>query len=255
MNIVVIAKQVPDLVEELVIAASGTAIDADEVDSKLNEFDDHALEEALLLKEAQGGDSSVTVVTVVALDGEGVDKVLFTALAKGADRVVKLTGPEPEEFSGNFALATAFAQVLRDWSYDLILTGVQACDDRDGSLAPALGTLLGHPNVSVVTNVERVASGVQLTKEYSGGIAARFEVDLPAVLGVQAAKATPRYAPVSKVRQIQSSATIEQIEIDDPVAGLSQVTAMAPPKSGAGAQMLGSVEALLAVLKDKGVVS
>ena len=84
MNIIVATKMVPDLVEDLVVDDDGTALDPDEIDVKLNEFDDQALEEALLLAEA-GGHS----VTVVALDGEGVDKVLFTALAKGAAKAAK----------------------------------------------------------------------------------------------------------------------------------------------------------------------
>ena len=87
MNIVVPIKLVPDLVEELEIDDSGTDIDRDFLTYKINEFDDHALEEALQLKEAHGG-----TVTVVALEREETDKALYTALAKGADRAIKITG-------------------------------------------------------------------------------------------------------------------------------------------------------------------
>ena len=87
MNIVVPIKMVPDLVEELVIDASGTKLDPDALRLKLNELDEHAIEQAILLKEKGAGQ-----VTVVAPDVEGVDDALFTAAAKGADRLVKLTG-------------------------------------------------------------------------------------------------------------------------------------------------------------------
>ncbi|GIT73287.1 MAG: hypothetical protein Ct9H300mP28_31010 [Pseudomonadota bacterium] len=51
---------------------------------------------------------------------------------------------------------------------------------------------------------------------------AAFDVQMPAVLGIQAARQTPRYAPVSKVRQIQESASIEEKSLDG-VSELSKV--------------------------------
>ncbi|HJN73894.1 MAG TPA: electron transfer flavoprotein subunit beta/FixA family protein [Myxococcota bacterium] len=249
MNIVVAMKQVPDLVEDLVVDENGTTLDPDEVEYRLNEFDDHALEEGLLLKERVGG-----ALTVVALDGDGVDKVLFTALAKGADRAVKIEG-DPEEIEGNFALAAVFAQVVAELPCDLLLTGVQGCDDRDGHLGPLLAAMLKLPCASVVTEVDVSGGVVRFLKEYSGGVVGRFEADLPAVLGVQAARQSPRYVPVSKVRQVQKSATIETTEPDDEATGLSTVTWMAPPETGEGATMLDGVEELIELLESKGVLS
>ena len=82
MKIAVMLKQVPDLVEDLEVDASGISLDTDDIKFKLNEFDDHALEEAILLKESGAADE----VVVIAVDGDGVDKMLFTAIAKGADK-------------------------------------------------------------------------------------------------------------------------------------------------------------------------
>jgi len=248
MNIIVLTKQVPDLVEDLVVDDDGTALDPDEIDTKLNEFDEHALEEALLLKERSGG-----TITVISLDGEGVDKVLYSALAKGADRAVKLSGPEPEEVLGNYPLAKLYTEALGDISADLILTGVQGCDDRDGQVGPLLAAMLGWPCVSVATGVDVSGGAVTLEKEYSGGITAKFEVTLPAVVGVQAARETPRYVAVSKVRQVQKTASLDEIDVDDPTDPLSSVLSMAPPQTGEGAKMLAGVEALADILREKGV--
>ncbi|MBT58456.1 MAG: electron transfer flavoprotein subunit alpha, partial [Acidiferrobacteraceae bacterium] len=93
MKIVVPLNQVPDLVEDLEVDASGKALDTDDIKFKLNEFDDHALEEAILLKESGAGDE----VVAMAIDSDGADKMLFTAIAKGADKVVKLTGGNPAD--------------------------------------------------------------------------------------------------------------------------------------------------------------
>lgn len=71
--------------------ASGKALDTEDLKFKLNEFDDHALEEAILLKESGSADE----VVAVAVEGEGADRMLFTAIAKGADKAIKLTGGNP----------------------------------------------------------------------------------------------------------------------------------------------------------------
>src|ERR1019366_8152122 len=87
MHILVLLKMVPDVVEDLEIAPDGKALDLEYLRMILSESDDHALEQALLLKERHGGQG-----TVLALDAAEVDDALFTAAAKGAARVVKVVG-------------------------------------------------------------------------------------------------------------------------------------------------------------------
>lgn len=246
MKTMVLMKRVPDLVEELEVDDTGKALDTEYLSLKLNEFDDYALEEALCLKEAHGGD-----VTAVALDGEDVDKMLFTALAKGADRAIKITGVA--EGGSNLALAKVYAGLLADESPQLVLTGVQSAEDRDGQLGPMVAALAGMPSVEVVTHLEAGSGTVTLHKEYAGGLMAELEVDLPAVLGIQASRQTPRYAPVSKVRQVQESATLETVERASE-GGATAIVVMTPPETGAGAQMLAGVEELVELLESKGVI-
>ena len=250
MNIVVPIKLVPDLVEELEINDEGTDLDRDFLSYKINEFCDHAIEEALQLKEAGGGS-----VTVVAIERDETDKVLFTALAKGADRAVKITGVD--ETASTHVVAKAMCQVIAGMEYDLLLTGVQAADDRDGQLGILMASYLGIPHVSVVSEIAVEGGAVQISKEYSGGVMARFEVTSKAVLGVQAARQTPRYAPVSRVRQIMKEAQLEEVEAEavDVVVG-SSVRRMFTPEKGKGAEMLsGSAEEIAAkiagLLKEK----
>jgi len=237
MNIVVPIKLVPDLIEELEIDAGGTDLDRDSLSYKINEFDDHAIEEALQLKQAHGGS-----VTVLALERDETDKVLYTALAKGADRAIKITGVA--EDASSHAAAKAMSRVVGGLDYDLVLTGVQAADDRDGQMGVLLASYLGIPHVSVVSEVELSGDTVAVNKEYAGGVMARFEATPRIVLGVQAARQTPRYAPVSRVRQVMKEADIEEVEVEDPAvpAGWT-VRRMYAPVKGAGAKMLdGSAE-------------
>jgi electron transfer flavoprotein beta subunit len=255
MDIVVPVKMVPDLVEELEIDAGARDLDRSFLKLRLNEFDEHAVEEALLLKERHGGR-----VTVIALDAPEVDEALYTCLAKGADRAVKVTGDFPTPPSSH-AAAAALARVVRDLPHDLILTGVQAADDRDGQVGPLLAEALGLPHLSVVSGVEPAGErGVTARQEYAGGVMAEFDIDLPCVLGIQAAREAPRYAPVSKVRQTMKTAKLDTITAggDLPDAG-SSILALAKPEAAARAQLLeGDADAvadrLLSILQEKGLV-
>ncbi|MDH5671220.1 MAG: hypothetical protein OEZ06_03670 [Myxococcales bacterium] len=249
MHVVVIAKRVPDLVEDLVIDSEGRALDPDETEYKLNEFDDQALEQALLIKDAHG-----CKVSVLMHDADGVDKILYTALAKGADSAIKVC-TDAEELDGNFALAQAMAAALGTLDYDLVLTGVQGADDRDGQLGPLLASLLDVPCVNVASGVSAADGAVTVHKEYSGGKMARFSMALPGLLGIQAAAQSPRYVPVSKVRAVQKEASLQELEVEGDFEPLSRVAAMSAPEQSAGAKMLGGAPELLALLKEQGVVS
>jgi electron transfer flavoprotein beta subunit len=248
MKIVVPLNLAADLVEDLEVDSSGTGLSEESIKLKLNEFDDHALEEALLLKKSSGGE-----VIAIAIDTEGADKVLFTALAKGADQAVRLTGAPPDLSSR--ALGRVFAAAATSLGAELVFTGVQSVADLEGQIGPAIAASMEIPCISVVTEVSVNAGVAQVQKEYAGGITATFEVDLPAVIGVQAARQPPRYAPVSKVRQIQQSATIIELAATGPGDGNGvKITALAPPQSGAGAKMLDGAEDILEILKEKGVI-
>ncbi len=251
MNIIVPIKQVPDLVEELEINSAGTDLDREWLKMKLNEFDDHALEEALLLKDEQGAN-----VTAIALDGDDIDKALFAAAAKGADRLIKVTGVSG---TSTHEAARAMANVIQGMEYDMVMTGVQAVDDRDGQMAVLLAHYLGIPHVSVVTGVQVSGSNVVVHKEYGGGMVAEFEAATPVALGIQAARETPRYVPVAKVRRASRDANIEEMAAGDlGVDAGSSVARMYKPETGAGAEMIdGSAEdqaaKVVEILTQKGI--
>jgi electron transfer flavoprotein beta subunit len=254
MNIIVPVKQVPDLVEELEINSDQTDLEREWLKYKMNEWDESALEEALQLKELHGG--TVTVLTVATGD---VDELLYTCVAKGADKVVKIVG-DFDEYHDSHSAARALEAAIRERPYDLILTGVQAADDLDGQVGVLLATYLGLPHISVVSGieVEPMTRTATVHQEYAGGIMATFEVDLPAVLGVQASRAIPRYAPVSRVRQAMKTAHIEEIEATTPVGADISVRRMFKPESSEHAEMLEGdteeiVDRLIEILRERGV--
>jgi electron transfer flavoprotein beta subunit len=241
-------------VEDLTVDASGTALDTSWLRRIINEFDDHAMEQAILLKERGGGK-----VTVVAPDIEGADDILFTAAAKGVDRLIKLGG----DYGGgvnNHALARALVPAIKELEAELVLTGVQAHDDSDGPLGPLLAQLLGMAYVGYVAGVSVEDGKVVARKEYPGGLIAEMEVDLPAVLGIQAAEKPPRYVAVSKVRQAMQTAKVESRAASgwDSSGGLPIARMFQPEASGRATLIEGDAEAVSAriveILKDAGVL-
>lgn len=233
MKILVPITMVPDLVEELEIDDSGAALDMTWGQWIINEFDDHAIEQAILLKEAFGGE-----VTVLALDGEGVDDVLFAAAAKGADQLVKLVGA-PEEGLGSQDKARIYANAIKSTPCDLVLTGVQAHDDIDGNLGPILAELLDYAYTGYVAGVRLDGDKAVINKEYPGGIIAEMEVSTPAVLGIQASEQPPRYIAFSKIRQAMgSSEIIENDALDIPPSGGALVSKMYLPEEAGSAEMI-----------------
>lgn len=216
MNIVVFLKMVPDVVEELEISSDEKSLDTEWLRMIISEPCEHALEQAILMKEAYGGR-----VTAIALEAPEVDDVLYTALAKGADRAIKLPGDwsgisSPLEAQIYSTLVSEGIVGITDET--LILTGSQAIDDLTGELGAYLAGMLDLPYIGVVTGVTVDTTSKQATvfKEFSGGLKGEFGVPLPAVLGIQAAEKPPRYVPVAKIRAMMKSIQYETRQVSPP---------------------------------------
>jgi len=261
MNILVLLKMVPDVVEELEVAADGKSLETEYLRMIVSESDDHALEEALILKERYGGK-----VTAMALEAPELDDALFSALAKGADRAVKIVGSDAR--LGTNASARILSDVVRldaeCANADLILAGTQAIDDLDGLVAPLVSHHLGLPFVGIVTEVacNETSQTAKVTREFPNSVRGEFEVPLPAVLGIQAAQKPPRYVPVAKVRAVMKSGRIETLAaatLQDGGRPLLEISQMAKPVSSGHAEMLsGSPEQiagnLARILAEKGLL-
>ena len=257
MKIAVVVRQIPDLIEPLEVDGSGTAFDLGSASFIVNESDDHALEQAILLKEAGGA-----TVSVVALDFGDVDNTLYTAGAKGADRIIKISLAE-EMPPPPRAAAALYAEAIKPLAPDLVLVGVQAHDEWDGGVSPFLAAALGLPYVGVICGVKAGAEQgtISVCKEFPGAVMARLNVKLPAVLGIVGAEQPPRYVPVARVRAAMKTARFEEQEAataaSAPPAG--SISRLYPPASGSHAEMLAGSESEIAariaeILAQKGLV-
>lgn len=253
MHIAVILRIVPDLSEELDISESGTDIDREWVGLKLNEFDDHALEEAVLIKEASGAR-----VTAVALAGDGAERQLQTAIARGADDALLIEHDIEGPVSSRMA-AHLLTQAMADLGATVALTGVQTSEDVYGQLAPFLAGALNWPTLNAVHGVSVDGGDLLVTQEYSGGHSAQFAVSGPVVLGVQTASKPLRYVSGSKLRQA-SGVAIAKVQAELPATMVhAQTDALERPQRSTSAQMIAGDAAavskkIVAVLAERGLL-
>jgi electron transfer flavoprotein beta subunit len=221
----------------------------------INEFDDQALEEAVLIKEATGA-----TVTAVGLRADGIDQALRLAYARGADRVVVVEAGEIDAYDSRTA-ALAFAEAFRQLSPDLVLTGVQTPSDVFGQTAPFLATTLGWPQANVVVGVTLNDRTARVVQEYAGGRLAVLGLQLPAVVGVQSASSPPRYVAMARLRQAMTEAQAETLDVSvESPAGASKLISLARPAPQSQATMLeGDADQaagrIVEVLRERGVLA
>ena len=127
----------------------------------------------------------------------------------------------------------------------LVLTGVLSTDDLYGELAPQLGAKLNWPQVSAISDVQIQDSMATVRQEYSGGFAAQLEVDLPAVIGLQAATSPPRYVAGSKLRELLK-VDVPELEVSAEFGtDLTESTLLELPNTSGSAEMInGDVNAI-----------
>jgi len=254
MDIAVAVRLMPKSGDELEVDAGGTDIDRELVEMVISEFDDQALEEAVLIKEATGA-----TVTAVGLRADGIDQALRVAYARGADRLVVVEAGEIDPYDSRTA-ALAFAEAMRALTPDLVLVGVQTPSDLFGQTAPQLAVSLGWPQASVVVGVSLDDGTARVVQEYSGGRLAVLGLPLPSVVGVQSASSPPRYVSMGRLRQAMTEATTETLDVsvEAPTAA-STLVSLSRPELQAGATMLeGEADEvaakLVAVLREQGAL-
>ncbi len=252
LNVVVCLKQIPNPDLQFQIAAGGKDIRRDALNYKINGADEYALEEAVRLKEKQGG-------RVVALTAgpKRTEQMLREALAKGADEAVRVPMDDAGYDVGT--VARVLAAAIRTSPHDLVLTGVQSDDQGNSATGGLIAGLLGMPHASVVTRVEAKGGGLEVATELEGGLQRIYAIALPALLTIQFGANTPRYAPLPAIMKAarQPIREIAPAPLTPPYT--FEVRGLSPPVAKGHAEMVtGSIEEqakrLAQLLRDKGFV-
>ena len=215
MNIAVCVKRIPKTAEaDIFIEKDGRDIKKDHLVFTLNDWDGYAVREAARLKEEYGGGT----VTVFTIGPEDSKEVLTRCLAMGADKAVKIEEPPVQD---SRLIAKILAQAVKDQSYDLILTGVQAEDDGCGQVGPSLAQMLGLPHAAIVNRVEIAGDRVKVKRELEGGIEEVVDLKLPAVLTIQTGINEPKYVPLAAILEAEDK-EMEEVPLEKIGVALDQ---------------------------------
>ncbi|WP_132058205.1 electron transfer flavoprotein subunit beta/FixA family protein [Halorussus amylolyticus] len=261
MKVLVTVKEVAEVADDFEIA--GTEVDERYLEYDLNEWDDYAVEEAVQLKEDGPADEVVTVT----IGPERAEETIRMALAKGADRAVRVWDDALEDVDmlDVETKTNLLAAVVEEEDPDLILTGVQSGDDALGATGVSLADQLGFQWGAVVNALDFDAdAGVaSVHRELEGGVEELTDIEIPAVLTIQTGINEPRYASLRGIRQAQSkeiaAKTLGDIGLDaGAVESDLTLTSMYEPESESDATIFegdaGETAGQLAeVLREKGV--
>ena len=167
---------------------------------RMNRFDEFALEEALMIREAAGNVS----VEAISVGPEQSVQVLRRAMGMGADRCIHiLTTDDP--FRNAFSTASLIAEYARNKQYDLILTGAISEDLMQGQVGPMLAEMLSLPSATAVISTRLSLPYINVEREIEGGSREAWEIRLPAVLSIQTGINKPRYPSLSQMLRAAKS--------------------------------------------------
>jgi electron transfer flavoprotein beta subunit len=194
MKIVVCVKQVPDTETRVKIAASGNAIsEADVANWIVSPYDEFAIEEALKIKEAKGGE-----VVLVTVGPDRAQAALRTGLAMGADSALHVKDAALDA-TDTLGTARALAVAVKTLApFDLVLCGQQGVGGDNSQIPGMLAELLDLPQVTVAVKIE-VQDGKAVVERESDGGREVWETPLPAVISAQKGLNEPRYASLKGI--------------------------------------------------------
>ena len=191
MNIVVCVKQVPDTAAERTLRSSDSTLDRAAVDGLINEIDEYAIEEGLLIAEAQRAAGNEAEVTILTMGPEKATESIRKALSMGADKAVHLLD---DGLAGSDALSTSYALalVLGQIGFDLVICGSESTDARMGVMAAMLAERLTVPQASLASKLDIEGSTLRIRRVSEDGYH-EVETSLPAVISVVEKINEPRY--------------------------------------------------------------
>lgn len=225
-------------------------------DFRINRLDEHALEEALRIKESMEG----TVLTLISVGPHRVTEALRRGLGMGADKAIQIKA-DIEPLCATETAAALFP-VLDDLRPDLILCGAMSEDLMQGMTGPALAAMLGIPHTCQVVEELRITESprtLEVTRDAGAGMRQVVSLPFPCLVTVQQGFNTPRYPNIAHMIKARSqpiecrSAPPAAPTVTTPVTGTSP-----PVQKGRGLRIKGSPEEqaahFIAYLKERQVL-
>ena len=256
MRLLVCIKQVPDMESRFKVNESGDWFADSDLAYRMNEYDEYAVEQAVLLREQLGGTAELTVLSI------GPDRVVEAikkALAMGGDRGVHIVDPAVHS-KDPWQIASIIVAFARRTNFDLIFTGMQSQDRGSGQVGPMVAELLGYDCATTLVDFAWVNGTITAKRELEGGVKGVVRMHMPALVTCQMGLNIPRYPTLPNIMKAKKkeivTVPVGELLTEGPLA----VTAgfYPPVKASGGIVLEGDVaqmaEKLVGILKEKTAV-
>ena len=236
MKIMVCVKQVPHQDARLDINSSGDWIREDNIKFEINQYDQHALEAALAIKDA--GEAEVVAVSI---GPDRVTQALRTALGMGADRAIHVNDPEALE-TDSLGIAKVLAAIAKEENPDLVFLGLMADDDNRAAVGPMLAELVGIAHTTTAVKLEKANGTLTVERELEGGALEVVEIAAPCVVSMQTGINQVRYASLKGIMAAKKkpidAKTVADYGLSGQIAPKAKLEKIYTPPKGEGAEIL-----------------
>ena len=181
-------------------------IDTESVEYKVNPFCENAIEEALVLQAAHGGE-----VVLVTVGPEDVTQTIRSGLAMGADRAIRVEGNDNDLDSD--LVARILAKVVAREEPNVILLGKQAVDGDNNQVGQLLAEYMNYSQACFASEVVVEGEAAKVTREVDGGLET-ISIPLPAVITADLRLNEPRYASLPGIMKAKRK-PIDVMSLDD----------------------------------------
>ena len=229
MNIVVLVKQVPDSGSERKMDPADNTVARAAADNVVNEIDEYAIEEALVVKEAHGGE-----VTVLTVGPDSATDAIRKALSMGADKAVHVSD-EAIKGSDAVQISAVLAAALGQLEYDVVICGAEATDSQMSVMPALLSERLGLPQLSGARKLTIDGGVAKIERQTDGGYWA-VEAPLPAIVSTWDTINEPRYPSfkgimAAKKKPVETK-TLADLGLDASTVGQANATTQVVDFSG-----------------------
>ncbi|MDG1531077.1 MAG: electron transfer flavoprotein subunit beta/FixA family protein [Paracoccaceae bacterium] len=249
MKVIVPVKRVIDYNVKVRVKADGSGVDLANVKMSMNPFDEIAVEEAIRLREA----GKVEEIIAVSIGVKQNQETLRTALAMGADRAILVIAADDVHTDIEpLAVAKILKAIVDEEQPGLVLCGKQAIDNDMNATGQMLSALMGWSQATFTSELNVEGDSAVVTREVDGGLQT-IKVKMPTVVTVDLRLNEPRYASLPNIMKAKRKPLDEKTPADygvDASPRLSVVKTVEPEARKAGV-MIGSVDELIAKLKDE----
>lgn len=243
MKVVVGIKRVVDHNIRVRPKADGSDVDTSSVKMSINPFDEHAVEEAVRLKEA----GIATEVVAVAVGNPQHQDVLRHALAMGADRAILV---DTAEVLSSRATAKVLHAIIKREQPHLALLGKQSIDEDAAEIGQMLAALWNVGQGTFASRLVVSDHAVQVTREIDGG-QETLELRLPAVITADLRLNEPRYLKLPNLMQAKKKPleTIALADLGVDTHSQLQLLHVEEPPARAPGTMVANIQELIEKLR------